>query len=566
MDPAVGNSPAMAATPMSTAPALQTPQSEDLKRKRQPRNSACQHCAQLKMKCIQQANGICERCHRMGRECVPSMPKPRKRRTQSGIAEADGPRIRTFPVAPPVGPPPRFDPPTVQKPDENILLTRHDISHTDSRSFVSLFSRGLGNATVCEELLNGIDYSFVSNSFTKFRQLTSHFPFVEIAPNADVLTKVACRPMLTLAVCTVASASRPDIQDRLSQAFLYALASKSVLTDDRSLDTFAGLLVFLAWHHHYLPQHQVYQKLCLLAGMATDLGLYRSYNFAAAGSALETDRAMVGAYHLCCGLSAKFDKANPLRWTKNLRSSAESVAQFGTLPIDCTFLGVLELAHAMDDLDDTLRQHGYQSAAKHFVNLSTKSALHRLDALKRDHPTLNGTLAFASATIRIHQQRLRHGDINDSSVLIETACAVKEYLDELLARPPSTLHQMGVVAWADFLEILVVMAHVSKPSQTAGWEAGAVSSMLQPDAILDSIYGLMASTPADDPLVLRSEALQRRLYDICQATNGRLSNQERNSSGADAAQRAAKTGFDLLDYFGAGVLDSGFWDELSRGT
>lgn len=35
--------------------------SNTLKRKRQPRNSACQNCAALKMKCISTDQGKCER-------------------------------------------------------------------------------------------------------------------------------------------------------------------------------------------------------------------------------------------------------------------------------------------------------------------------------------------------------------------------------------------------------------------------------------------------------------------------------------------------------------------------
>lgn len=56
-----------------------------------------------------------------------------------------------------VPPPPIFDPPRASR-DES-LLGRHDLSHTDSKSFVALFSQGLGNATVS----TGTDVAILEN-------------------------------------------------------------------------------------------------------------------------------------------------------------------------------------------------------------------------------------------------------------------------------------------------------------------------------------------------------------------------------------------------------------------
>jgi hypothetical protein len=365
----------------------------------------------------------------------------------------------------------------------------------------------------------------------------------------------------------IAIASWPEIQDRLSQAFLYALATKAILSDERSLDLFTGLLVFLAWQHHYLSQQQTYQKLCLLAGMATDLGLYRSDARPKTdpGHTLEEDRAFVGAYYLCCGLAAKSqDKPGPLRWTDNLRRSAQNAAHSGTLPTDRTLIGVVELTHTMDGLEEDLRSCSLQTPEKYYVDLSAKSSLHQLELLRRGHPSLNGTLGFAAATIKIYQQRLRYGDSTDSTILIKCACALKEYLDELLARPPATLHQMAVVGWADFLEIVLLMAQVSRPSHAAGWEAGAVSSMLEPDAVLDSICAHMASTPTDDPLTPRSDALLQWVYTASDCIKKLLIGDSTGST--NGQHRSGHVGYDVSSSFGADVLNPAFWNELVKGS
>lgn len=90
----------------------------------------------------------------MDRECVPAVPKPRKRRTHSNVGESEGIPLLEFAGSSKLSAnlPPKFDPPDVQQPayqaERGALLARHDLSHPDSQSFTSLFARGLGNISV----------------------------------------------------------------------------------------------------------------------------------------------------------------------------------------------------------------------------------------------------------------------------------------------------------------------------------------------------------------------------------------------------------------------------------
>ena len=94
------------------------------------------------------------RCHRMGRECVQAVPKPRKRRTESGVglelANDLPPSIslsgETEPVLVPKGAPKAA--PKKQYGFEsgtaiNSMLSRADIRHTGSKSFTTLLAQGL---------------------------------------------------------------------------------------------------------------------------------------------------------------------------------------------------------------------------------------------------------------------------------------------------------------------------------------------------------------------------------------------------------------------------------------
>lgn len=412
----------------------------------------------------------------------------------------------------------------------------------------------------------------MSNSFTIFRQLIPHFPFVELSPGADVISMIAQRPTLTLAICVVASASYPETQGRLSEAFQYTLSSKVILGSERSMDLLTGLLVHLAWHHHFMSQPQVYQQLYLLAGLAADVGLYRPrLDPMDPPSALERDRAFIGCYYLCSGLSPTgFDRPNPLRWTRNLRTCAENAALTGTLPSDRFLVSILELAHAMDEMEESIRHDivSQYSNPLPYVELQTKATSQRLKALKREHPSLAGFLGFEAAAIHIYQRLLRISETPDYPVLIQCACAIKEYLDDILSRPSETLHQIGIVDWSNLLEILVLMARVSKPStNTSSWEAGALTSMLQPEAMLDAIWNHANSTPPNDPLSPRHEALLQSLRRVCDGVRRLLASTQQGSDGRFRTGAESRSGegaiFDVFRSYGNGVLDPTFMKSLT---
>lgn len=282
-----------------------------------------------------------------------------------------------------------------------------------------------------------------------------------------------------------------------------------------------GLLIYLAWHHHYLPKPQIYQNLCLLAAMAIDLGLYRHTLDSAVedvGLAMERDRAFVGVYYLCSNLCRKgLSRPNPLRWTDALRQCAENVSRSGILPTDPDLVQMLELSHILDDLESgcILDLDLKRSSTSYTYELHAKSASSRLKALKREHPSLSNTPAFSAAMIAVHYKLLSANDTSDTSALIQCAVLIKEYLDDILSRPPITLHQIAMTDWTNLLSILTMLSKVSKPSpNNSGWEAGALTSMLQPAAVLDALCGQMAS-PAVDSLTPRHEPLLQGFRAFC---------------------------------------------------
>ncbi|KAK4902189.1 hypothetical protein LTR27_001092 [Elasticomyces elasticus] len=598
-------------TPRVSLGAEQDPAAMDSdKRKRQPRNSACQACASLKMKCVPDVMvpGKCERCNRMGRECTPSIPKARKRRSLGEEPSISTPR--EVPAVRENVPMQGVSQPPGDRSHKSGEGRAHPtFTHTGGQSCQHMLTQGLGLDDAFGSLLDGIDYNYVQNCFGVYRQLSVHFPFYCLRPDATAASMIADRPLTTAALCTVSSSARPDIQSRLAQAFRRSIAEKAVIHGERSSDLLQGLMVFIAWHHSYMASQQIHRMLYLLAGMASDLGLYRHpyrHDALDLAAVMSQDRAFLGCYYLCSSLSVMgFDRPSPLRWTDNLRRCAENLTMSGNFPQDALMVGIVELVCAVDDLQDALREDGTLALPMHqaYVDMQSKATTHRLKALKRAYPDLASTLGYAAANIHFHHKLLRASDTPDTATLIQVAVAIKEYVDDLLGRPPIILHQVAIVDWTNFLEILILMARVSRPLPNAGgWEAGALSSMLQPEAILDALCAHMAAAPKNDPLTPRSEAQLRWFRGVCGSIKQRVL-QERNSgaypqrngsSPYDASlgmngqsvhgrfrpvneayaselplpqhsTQQAPGLFESFNLFGGGLLDPDFWKNFAAG-
>ncbi|KAF1825960.1 uncharacterized protein K489DRAFT_312274, partial [Dissoconium aciculare CBS 342.82] len=316
------------------------------KRKRQPRNSACQACAVLKMKCAPTASGRCERCIRTGRECRRVDWSHSRRRSHGGVSRFQKPR-QSIPLSDLLQPGPALTEPRIAT--EISSKTQRETSKQEHRSntpqngprsrvgsFASEFAQNLGGFATCEELLEGIEHAFVTHCFSIFHNLSRHFPFIDIPVAVDISSMITHRPLLTVAVCVSTSSARPEAQSRLLRAFRHAVSSKIFLTSEKSLDILLGLLVHIAWSHHSLSHVQLYQHLHLIAAMAADQGLYVPTSSAdETPNALERNRALIGSYYLCAHLPEfGLERPNPMRWNDNLFQCARSVARMGHLPSD----------------------------------------------------------------------------------------------------------------------------------------------------------------------------------------------------------------------------------------
>ncbi|KAK3672697.1 hypothetical protein LTR78_007509 [Recurvomyces mirabilis] len=443
----------------------------------------------------------------MGKECLASLPKPRKRRT----ADQEPLRNGSHDEAPAANngaddnATSRASLPTLGSTVQRSTPPSVASTSNGTGSSGKHFARSLGIESAPGDLLQGVDDDYIRKRFAAFRPMAGHFPFFNLWPDLNPSRMICDRPITTLAICAVSSGARRDHLTRLLHAFRLALSHKVIVNCESSLDLFVALLIFLAWHQNYMAKQQICQMTCLLSGMAADLGLYRQpyqSDKQNSDSTAELNRAFVGCYHLCCSLSVMgFNRPSTLRWTYNLRTCAEMVATSGSQPHDRSLIATLEMTRAVNDLDDLFRAISNHGRTVHTSECEVYrlAVSHRMQALKRDHHVLASLPIFATANIHFQYRALQLSGTPETATLIQCACSIKEYLDDLLSKPAIVFYQMAIIDWISLLEILTTVATIAQPSlSSGGWEVGAISSMLQPHAILDAVCARMASVTATE--------------------------------------------------------------------
>lgn len=482
----------------------------------------------------------------MNRECLPAVPKPRKRRATDAF------ETKGMPLADLL----EHDTPfrDSYRPAQRSLVHEHSngsppqhstTQHNTSdhfRAFQKAFSQGLAlDDKSASYLLAGVDPNFAGHCCEQFRHISACFPFVE-APYMDPMALVSTRPVTLVAICTVASGAHPDLRSRLSEAFRHVLATRCIVEGEQSLDLMVGLLIYLAWHHQYFGKQQIYQYLCLLAGMVTDLGLHKTPSLAEQARGVpepEIQKAFIGAYYLSSSLSFMgFNKPSPLSWCSSLDHAA-SALNASTAGREANLQPYVDLAHLLEDHAALLTAAPTVNPSS-YVDLATRSSLARLSTLQRAHSTAPTALAFAAVSIHVNARALTFSSSGPpGAVLMQTAVALKDYLDSVLLCSPITLHHFAITDWTNLLVSLLLVSRLSSPTFLSsvskfagfgmGWESSSLASMLSPDTTFDRVCNHMAVAPNDQRQGSRQEGLLSWLRSVCDTMKRRVTDERHDS-------------------------------------
>lgn len=88
---------------------------------------------------------------------------------------------------------------------------------------------------------------YASCLFEHFREMSPLFPFVPVLPQDTRETLAAERPMLLLAILTVASGHKRPLQVKYEKQYREELAMRTLIKPKKSLELLQSMLVYLAW-------------------------------------------------------------------------------------------------------------------------------------------------------------------------------------------------------------------------------------------------------------------------------------------------------------------------------
>lgn len=86
------------------------------------------------------------------------------------------------------------------------------------------------------------------NLLHEFRTMIDFFPFITITPTTTAQELSSEKPLLLLAALMTASYSNRPLQSALEQWYKQDLASKVIVSAQKSLDALQSILVYLAWY------------------------------------------------------------------------------------------------------------------------------------------------------------------------------------------------------------------------------------------------------------------------------------------------------------------------------
>jgi hypothetical protein len=137
-----------------------------------------------------------------------------------------------------------------------------------------------------------------------------------------------------------------------------------ILTGEKSLDLLQGLLVFIAWHHHYMDTQavSVSMLLQLCVGIADDLSLNRiSTNIRSPlqredARDREAKRAYLGCYYLASAIGlVEPGKSRCISYSTTVRNYSSDLASAWEHKTDAVLPILIDVCQFMEDVEETFQ-------------------------------------------------------------------------------------------------------------------------------------------------------------------------------------------------------------------
>ncbi|EUC49616.1 hypothetical protein COCMIDRAFT_33041 [Bipolaris oryzae ATCC 44560] len=531
----------------------------------QPRTlQACQRCRNLKTKCLPSSqSGRCQRCSTSGNECVwaEAPRRARKLRAPSRIAQVEQKidglvaklvcasenevTANSAFIPPPV--PPKTTKPvatgdwmSVEPQSEARLGRISDDAEVDrqyleeirgihgfnDRQTAGQSSEGPFRLTkrledpIDDDLVRSLLASGEAESLMKeFHSMTVTFPFVVICQQLSGIDLHTERPMLFLAIMTVASWKDYSQQRRLEAIYRTELAHRTMVRPRKTLGLVQSVLVYLSWYHFVFSHktQQIFFLHHLVIGLALDIGLHQDYqpiDFTPpirgmppppSGKELrERQRAFLGCYYISSMVGGAFYKPNLLKHTRFMTEAAESLGKELEYESDEIISHLISLRQIEEQIQDILftADTAQLPLSDGRMLMHLRSIESQLDAWKSQRccPAFQRLLelSFSFSKTLLHSVSLRPRTLNvppppQSAQLNSLFSALeggKKFLDTLLSFPSNEYHFISFSEWIRLPSVIMTVARLCMPNDNhdaCGWDVQAAQERVRLELCLESL-------------------------------------------------------------------------------
>ncbi|KAJ5529942.1 hypothetical protein N7527_003335 [Penicillium freii] len=453
-----------------------------------PVSKTCQGCADSKVRCVRDNEIACNRCLRLGKECLYRQTGRRFKgfHKDRKIAALES-KINEL------------------KADRGGLEGHETNTSTRSTSLVD------GDAAP-EDIISRdlLDMKTAERYLTAFKtKMTPHFPFVVVPPEVSVKQLRQEKPFLCLAILASASYENMPLQRALGAEVKKVVASRMVIGGEVSFELLQGLLVFLAWLHYHSRPYSYTPFLQLAISLLIDLRLDRppqtrtwktelrfglqynlqnqTYNRPSWGS--NEQRAVLGCYYLSSSIAMLVQKKSTILRLPYQEECCKTLSESNEYPHDKYISYVIQLQFIAEKVDNLSAKHGLEletpgSGSELFItNLKSE-----LEAFHRQLPfSINESFLLAiqyhATGLSLFQLALNITNQGSESpfesnswrkeMSLSALISASSILNLYIRLPPNEEVGFNNTQWVQIaLALLVTYRHTvaaSKPDQTAAF-------------------------------------------------------------------------------------------------
>ncbi|KAK3903975.1 transcriptional regulator WAR1 [Staphylotrichum tortipilum] len=349
-----------------------------------PYGRACTNCARAKCRCIYRPEGTdCERCHRLSKQCVPSVSvrkRNAKRAHVSRAAQLEAKledlvtllRHQTVPgVDKPISPgatacnasastpastvhsatsqsaasspPPGTTPVLISHPPDGAHgkpLPAPIARASVPRSIADPLAADTPSMPSCIYFPTPVEAAENLLTFRKFMLI-----FLPFSHLPDTMTSEGLKetyPFLWFSIMTV-TCKHVDRRLVMSEAVKKFVAQKMVIDHEKSLDLLLGLIAMLGWTHYHLKREKPILSLfaCLAQSLVFDLGLNKIpteshlsaclklpyLHHPVREKTLEERRAVLACFLLTSQIAYSIKRLDALTWTSHMDECLQALSQ-----------------------------------------------------------------------------------------------------------------------------------------------------------------------------------------------------------------------------------------------